>query len=152
VQPGEVGDDLAGQLLRYFPRTVVVPPRRHHLEDVPALVRHLLDRSGVSDLAFSAAAMSQLMRLPWAGNITHLRTVLTNVSRRRRSGTVELEELPAECRATTRRQLTRMESLERDAVVDALAAHDGDKAAAAAALGMSRATIYRKVRDYGIVA
>jgi sigma-54 dependent transcriptional regulator, acetoin dehydrogenase operon transcriptional activator AcoR len=41
--------------------------------------------------------------------------------------------------------------LERDAIVDALAAHQGDKAAAALALGMSRATIYRKIRDYAIV-
>ncbi|WP_442939973.1 helix-turn-helix domain-containing protein [Nocardioides sp. B-3] len=36
-------------------------------------------------------------------------------------------------------------------MVDALAAHDGDKAAAAVALGMSRATIYRKIRDFGVV-
>lgn len=151
VQSGEVGDDLAGQLLRFFPRTVVVPPLRHHLEDVPALVRHLLDRTGASGLVFSGAAMNQLMRLPWTGNVTHLRAVLADVNRRRRSGVVELDELPAECRATTRRHLTRMESLERDAVIDALAAHDGDKAAAAAALGMSRATIYRKIRDFGIV-
>jgi transcriptional regulator of acetoin/glycerol metabolism len=45
-----------------------------------------------------------------------------------------------------------MEALERDAVVGALAAHNGDKTKAAAALGMSRATIYRKIRDYGIVS
>lgn len=149
---GGVDDDLAAQLLRFFPRTVVVPPLRHHLEDIPALVRHLLSRAGASDLLLSGPAMNQLMRLPWAGNVTHLRTVLVELSRKRRSGLVEPEDLPAECRATTRRQLTKMESLERDAVVDALAAHDGDKARAAAALGMSRATIYRKIRDYGIVA
>jgi transcriptional regulator of acetoin/glycerol metabolism len=151
VQTGEVDDELAAQLLRFFPRTVVVPPLRHHLEDIPALVRHLLNRAGVSGLILSGPAMNQLMRLPWAGNVTHLRSVLGDVSRKRRSGVVEPEELPAECRATTRRHLTKMESLERDAVADALAAHDGDKAAAAAALGMSRATIYRKIRDYGIV-
>jgi transcriptional regulator of acetoin/glycerol metabolism len=151
VQSGDVDDELAAQLLRFFPRTVVVPPLRHHLEDMPALVRHLLNRAGVSGLMLSGPAMNQLMRLPWAGNVTHLRSVLADVSRRRRSGVVEAEELPAECHATTRRHLTRIESLERDAVVDALAAHDGDKPAAAAALGMSRATIYRKIRDYGIV-
>jgi transcriptional regulator of acetoin/glycerol metabolism len=92
------------------------------------------------------------MRLPWAGNVTHLRAVLAGVSRRRRSGVVEAEHLPAECHATTRRQLTKMESLERDAIVDALVDHAGDKAGASAALGMSRATIYRKIRDYGIVS
>ena len=64
---------------------------------------------------------------------------------------VELADLPPECRATTRRQLTPIEALERDAIVDALSMYDGDKQAAAAALGMSRATIYRKIREYGIV-
>jgi transcriptional regulator of acetoin/glycerol metabolism len=98
----------------------------------------------------SQAAINQLMRLPWPGNVTRLRTVLADIARRRRSGVVELADLPAECRATTRRHLTRLEALERDAIVDALAAHQGDKTAAAVALGMSRATIYRKIRDYAI--
>ncbi len=145
-------DELGTQLLRFFPRTVAVPPLRHHLEDVPALARHLLGRAGITGVTLSPAATNQLMRLPWAGNVTHLRMVLTDVARRRRSGVVELEDLPAECHATTRRHLTRMEALERDAIVGALAAHNGDKTAAAGALGMSRATIYRKIRDYGIVS
>ncbi|MCW2795174.1 helix-turn-helix domain-containing protein [Nocardioides sp.] len=152
VEPSDVDDALGLSLLRLFPRTVAVPPLRHHLEDVPALVRALLNRAGVPSLALSASALNQLMRLPWAGNVTHLRTVLIGVSRKRRSGTIEVQDLPAECHATTRRQLTKMESLERDAIVDALAAHGGDKAAASAAVGMSRATIYRKIRDYGIVS
>jgi transcriptional regulator of acetoin/glycerol metabolism len=118
---------------------------------VPALVRSLLTKAGVTDLTFSTMAMNQLMRLPWAGNVTHLRSVLAAVARRRRSGLVELDDLPPECLATTRRQLTAIEALERDAIVDALSAHGGDKPAAAVALGMSRATIYRKIRDYGIV-
>jgi transcriptional regulator of acetoin/glycerol metabolism len=144
-------EQVGTQLLHFFPRTVAVPPLRHHLEDVPALVRHLLSRAGVTGVTFSAPAINQLMRLPWAGNVTHLRKVLTKVARRRRSGVVELDELPPECHATTRRHLTRMEALERDAIVDALATHNGDKTAAAATLGMSRATIYRKIRDYGIL-
>nr|WP_253945522.1 helix-turn-helix domain-containing protein [Nocardioides sp. zg-DK7169] len=44
-----------------------------------------------------------------------------------------------------------METLERDAIIEALDLHGGDKAAAAGSLGMSRATIYRKIRDYGIL-
>jgi transcriptional regulator of acetoin/glycerol metabolism len=147
----ELSDQLGLQLLRYFPRTVAVPPLRYHLEDVPALVRSLLTKGGVTGLKFSTTSMNQLMRLPWAGNVTHLRSVLAAVARRRRSGVVELDDLPAECLATTRRQLTPIEALERDAIVDALSAHGGDKPAAAIALGMSRATIYRKIRDYGIV-
>jgi transcriptional regulator of acetoin/glycerol metabolism len=147
----DISDQLGLQLLRFFPRTVGVPPLRYHLEDVPSLVRLLLTRAGVTGLTFSTTTMNQLMRLPWPGNVTHLRSVLAAVARRRRAGVVELEDLPPECRSTTRRQLTAIEALERDAIVDALSAHDGDKPSAAIALGMSRATIYRKIRDYGIV-
>ncbi len=64
---------------------------------------------------------------------------------------MDVADLPAECRATSRRSLTRLEALERDAIVDALGVHGGDKVAAAESLGMSRATIYRKIREFGIV-
>lgn len=138
-------------LLRLFPKTVGVPPLRHHLEDVPDLVRHLLEVAGAHDLTFAPATLNQLMRLTWAGNVAHLRRVLDEICRWKRTGTVHVEDLPGECRATTRRNLTQMEALERDAVVDALALHGGDKIAAARSLGMSRATIYRKIRDFGIV-
>jgi transcriptional regulator of acetoin/glycerol metabolism len=148
--PGE-RTDVPDQLVGFFPRTVDVPPLRHHVEDIPALVRTLLSRAGIADLTFSTATMNQLMRLPWSGNITHLRAVLAAIARRRRTGVVEIDDLPPECRATSRRQLTAIEALERDAIVDALSRYDGDKQAAAGALGMSRATIYRKIRDYGIV-
>lgn len=143
--------DISDQLVGFFPRTVAVPPLRHHVEDIPALVRSSLAKVGVTDLTFSTATMNQLMRLPWKGNITHLRAVLAAVARRRRTGVLELADLPPECRATSRRQLTAIEALERDAIVDALSRHDGEKQGAASALGMSRATIYRKIRDYGIV-
>jgi transcriptional regulator of acetoin/glycerol metabolism len=63
---------------------------------------------------------------------------------------VVLDDLPAECRAVTRRRLSQMESLERDALIAALVTHGGRKERAAEALGLSRATVYRKIKDYGI--
>ena len=60
------------------------------------------------------------------------------------------KDLPPECRATTRRVLTPLEAIECDAIVDALLDTDGNKAEAARQLGMSRATIYRKIRGYGL--
>lgn len=144
-------EKIDGHLLHFFPRTVQVPPLRHHLEDVPALVRLMLNRAGARDLILAKSAMSQLMRLPWPGNVAHLKQTMQAIVRNRRSGVVEVADLPAECRATTRRNLSRLESLERDAVIDALTKHGGDKVAAAESLGVSRATIYRKIRDYGIL-
>ena len=60
------------------------------------------------------------------------------------------EDLPPEILTVSRRRLSPLESIERDAIVRGLLdAHD-NKAEAARALGMSRATIYRKIRKYGI--
>ena len=75
---------------------------------------------------------------------------MRDVLRTTRAGAVELDDLPPQCRSTSRRSLTPLESLERDAIVQALADHAGNKTDAAGHLGMSRATIYRKIRDYGI--
>jgi transcriptional regulator of acetoin/glycerol metabolism len=94
--------------------------------------------------------MRLLMRNRWPGNVEQLYGVLRKITTKRRSGQVEVDDLPPECRATTRRVLTRVEALECDAIVDALAAADGNKTEAARLLHMSRATIYRKIRSYGI--
>jgi hypothetical protein len=53
-----------------------------------------------------------------------------------------------ECRSLARRKLTQMEALERDAIVRSLEDNANNKLQAAIALGMSRATIYRKMRDW----
>jgi transcriptional regulator of acetoin/glycerol metabolism len=144
--------EVDAQLLPHFSHTVEVPPLRHHLEDMHKLVPLLLGRlNRGNNLSISPAALAQLMRLPWLGNVEQLRRVLLRIAQHRRSGTIELDDLPGECRATTRRRLTQLESLERDAVVKALVIHRGNKDKAASDLGMSRATIYRKIRDYGIV-
>jgi transcriptional regulator of acetoin/glycerol metabolism len=144
--------DVDAQLLPHFAHTIEVPPLRHHIEDMHKLVPHLLARvSRGNNLSISPAALAQLMRLPWLGNVEQLRRVLLRISQRRRAGVIELDDLPGECLATSRRRLTQLESLERDAVVKALVIHRGNKDKAASDLGMSRATIYRKIRDYGIV-
>ena len=59
------------------------------------------------------------------------------------------DKLPSECRNITRRALTPMEALERDAIVRSLQDNGGDKHEAACGLGMSRATIC-KMKRYGI--
>ncbi len=140
-------------LLQLFPTTLLVPPLRLRAEDVTALVPLLLGRLGRSGrLACSPTALRVLMRMPWPGNVAHLEQVLREVVAHRRTGVIEPADLPPEAHVTSRRVLTTVETLERDAIVHALADNHGNKTAAARSLGMSRATIYRKVRDYGIVA
>ncbi|WP_276033819.1 sigma-54-dependent Fis family transcriptional regulator [Mycobacterium alsense] len=139
------------QLLPLFPHTVTVPALRHRIDDLEELVPLLLrEITRGADVRLAPEAMRQLSRLPWPGNVSQLRRVLTETVARQRSGIIGADKLPPECRSVTRRKLSQMEALERDAIVRSLQDHGGNKQEAASALGMSRATIYRKINDYGI--
>jgi transcriptional regulator of acetoin/glycerol metabolism len=143
-------DELPKDLWELFPLTVDVPPLRRHIEDLNEIVPFMLNRLCAS-LTCSPAAMHLLTRARWAGNAGQLYEVLKHVTQRRRAGAVQPADLPAEFRTASRRPLNRIEAVERDAIVRGLEDARGNKAQAAKLLGMSRATIYRKIHDYGIV-
>jgi len=139
------------QLLSMFTHTVTVPALRHRIDDLSDLVPLLLHEiTRGADVALAPDAMRQLSKLPWPGNVPQLRRVLAETVAHQRSGTIGADKLPPECRSVTRRTLTHMEALERDAIVRALQDNGGDKKEAARDLGMSRATIYRRIIEYGI--
>jgi sigma-54 dependent transcriptional regulator, acetoin dehydrogenase operon transcriptional activator AcoR len=145
------GADLT-RLLRFFHGTVELPPLRHHIEDLHELVPFFLARlSQQGRLTCSAEAMQLLLRHSWPGNTEQLWLVLRQVVQRRRAGAIMPRDLPPECWTVSRRLLSPLEAIERDAIVQSLQDHDGNKVRAAEALGMSRATIYRKIHEYGIV-
>ncbi len=149
---GRTGTTLAG-LLRFVPSTVEVPPLRHHIEDLRELVPFFLAKLSHGGLTCSPEAMQLLMRSTWPGNVAQLYEVLTQIAQqRRRSGSILAGDLPPEYRTVSRRSLSQLEAMERDAVVQSLLDADGNKAQAAKALGMSRATMYRKIHEYGIVS
>jgi len=144
-------DDLA-ELLRFFPSTVELPPLRHHIEDLHELVPFFLARLNLQGrLACSPEAMQLLLRSNWPGNTEQLWQVLRRVAQHRRSGSIRPPDLPPECWTVSRRLLSPLESMERDAIVQSLLDYEGNKVKAAESLGMSRATIYRKIHEYGIV-
>ena len=145
-------DTGMASLLQFFPGTVELPPLRQHIEDLHKLVPFLLARlSHCGPLTCSPEAMQLLLRSGWPGNIEQLRQVLTTVACHRRSGTIRPADLPPECWTVSRRLLSPLESMERDAIVQSLLYHQGNKLQAAGSLGMSRATIYRKIHEYGIL-
>jgi transcriptional regulator of acetoin/glycerol metabolism len=145
--------DPTARLLRFFQGTVELPPLRHHIEDLHELVPFFLARlSQQGRLTCSTEAMQLLLRHNWPGNTEQLWQVLRQVVQRRRAGAIMPKDLPPECWTVSRRLLSPLESIERDAIVQSLQDHDGNKVRAAEALGMSRATIYRKIHEYGIVA
>lgn len=138
-------------LLDLFPARVAVPPLRRRLPDLPDIATTLLSRLHPrSPRRCSSLATNILLRGRWPGNVAELDAALTEAAKRCRSGVLQPADLPARCHATGPRTLTPLESVERDAIVNLLAATNGDKMAAAHGLQVSRATIYRKIRRYGI--
>ncbi|HWO59172.1 MAG TPA: helix-turn-helix domain-containing protein [Umezawaea sp.] len=143
--------DAVAALRSIFPRTVEVPALRHHIDDLPDLVRSLLRQLTKDDqLSCSPQALAQLTRLDWPGNISQLRRVLATTMKRRPKGVIEVVDLPPECRTAGHRLLSPIEALERDAIVNALLDNQENPTKASKAIGMSRATIYRKIRQYCI--
>ncbi len=143
--------DLA-RLLQFFPGTAELPPLRHHIEDLHQLVPYFLATlNHHRPLACSPEAMQLLLRSGWPGNTEQLWQMLRRVAHHRRTGTIHPGDLPPECWTVSRRLLSPLESMERDAIVQSLLDYDGNKVKTAESLGMSRATIYRKIHQYGII-
>ncbi len=112
-----------------FPSTVEVPPLRMHLEDLQELVSFFLARLGRGrQLTCSPEAMQLLQRSSWPGNAEQLNKMLRQVVQHRRTGTIVPEDLPPEARTVSRRLLSPLEAIERDAIVQSLVDATGNKA------------------------
>jgi DNA-binding NtrC family response regulator len=133
--------------------TVSVPPLRARAEDVALLVASIM-RSIGSTRRWRPDALAALSRAEWRGNVRQLRNVVVGCALGGGCGDIGPSELPADLRAaaTVGRVLTPIEQLEMAAIVAGLRDSGGNKALTAAELGISRSTLYRKLRAYGIDA
>lgn len=130
-----------------------VPPLRNRLEDLPDLVAVLTRRysSGPGSRRWTPEALKCLARMEWPGNVRQLESTVRRALATRSVGDIGLSDLPDEERlAATRRALSPLEDLERRAILAALENAHGNKVAATRALGISRSTLYRKMRAYGL--
>ncbi|WP_149830896.1 helix-turn-helix domain-containing protein [Streptomyces tailanensis] len=133
-------------------RSVTLPALRERPEDIRELLTALAPRPtpGQPPLTWTLEALRALERHPWPGNVTELLHVVRALAEHRRTtGPVLRVELPNPVReGPAPRRLSPMEHAERAAILDALHRHGGNKARTAAALGIARATLYRKLRGY----
>jgi transcriptional regulator of acetoin/glycerol metabolism len=131
--------------------TIHVPALRQRREEIPELARSILQASGVTSRVGHRAMMA-LTNYAWPGNVSQLKRVLAHAVQVCRGTDIRLEHLGSDIYITAhgRRSLTRLEALERDAIVEALRECGGNRSQAAAALGMSRSTLYRRLRAFGL--
>jgi transcriptional regulator of acetoin/glycerol metabolism len=138
-------------LLTLFGTSTTVPPLRNRSGDLPALVDALLaELAAHRDVRLSREALRLLSRYDWPGNVRQLRDALASALRRRPVGRIEAADLPEFCQSAPRSSLRPVDQAERDAIVNALRVAGGNRVAAAAALGLARSTLYRKIRQYRI--
>ncbi|RZL83489.1 MAG: hypothetical protein EOP32_07285 [Rhodococcus sp. (in: high G+C Gram-positive bacteria)] len=147
-------DDLPPEhaaLVSHCTERIELAPLRHRRPEIPALVNKVLEELGAStQVRFTPAALEALAGQQWAGNLRELHTVVKAASGTRSAGDITVADLPEQWRGRMTRQLTPLEQAERDAVVKTLRDVGGNKKAAALQLGISRTTLYRAIRSYGI--
>lgn len=144
--------DLAA-LVERFTVVLEVPPLRQRAGDIPALIAAIIAELRPQTLRprCTPETLAVLAAAAWPGNVRQLRQVVATALVHARSGDITVDDLPGDLTAAVRgRALTKLERLERQALVTALRDAGWDREAAAQDLGISRATIYRKLKIYGI--
>lgn len=134
-----------------------LPPLRERREDIPLLVQYFTRNTG-SRAHFSPDAMEYLSRLPYPGNIRELKNIVErSLILGGSSGTVSREDV-IRCTGTDTEQdrpaasapAQTLEEMERGRILRALSDCNGNVTRAAASLGITRASLYRRIEKYRI--
>jgi DNA-binding NtrC family response regulator len=159
VADGRLRQDL------YYRLKVVelpVPPLRERRDDILALARVLLAdvalrmKRKISGLA--PAAADQLMRYTWPGNVRELENAMERAVALARGSRVELEDLPEEVRmavpklAASKGGVRTLGEVEKEYILAALELNGGNRTHTAMQLAIGSATMYRKLKNYGMIA
>jgi DNA-binding NtrC family response regulator len=158
VTEGKFRDDL---FYRLSVVTVELPPLRQRRDDIPLLVRTFLDEFSrennkqVRDL--TPEALNVLVAYDWPGNVRELRNAVEQMVVLARSERLTVRDVPAAIRdgsdltkiSVVRTGMT-VEEAERQLIVQALKEMDGNRTRAAKKIGISRRTLHRKLKQYGL--
>jgi len=157
MREGRFREDLFYRLNVF---TVEIPPLRERRGDIPLLVEagllRVKERVPRAPASVSPLAMRLLRAYDWPGNVRELLGVVESSAIRAGGSRMEAQHLPASVRdpASTggggRRYRAGEGSDERSAIEAALASAEGSRTKAAEILGMSRTTLWRRMRDLGI--
>jgi len=142
--------------------TLTLPPLRQRKEDLPLLVEHFLEKiarqKGTRPLGIDPTVLSLLVRHHWPGNVRELENTISRLSLFASGPVITLSDLARDPDLLDRvadlpaGKKTPEPDLRKDDIKQALKATGGNKVQAAALLGISRATLFRKIRQFQIKA
>ncbi|HYA61757.1 MAG TPA: sigma-54 dependent transcriptional regulator [Candidatus Sulfotelmatobacter sp.] len=143
--------------------TVHLPPLRERRSDIPMLVHHFLNRYAPGiHLQVTAAAMKSLLQYEWPGNVRELENCIARAVTLGDRQTIDVRDLPPAMRTeqhtspelnaqeASSLSTTALAEMERMTILRVFEQAHGDKALAGKMLGISRATLYRKLKRYNI--
>lgn len=138
-----------------------LPPLRKRIEDIPILAEHFLERlrkkSRRPVQGISAAALECLMNYSWPGNVRELKSAFEYAFISCQDVIIQPEHLPPEIAAGKRKTSpspppkgTTRDVQKRQGLLEALQAAGGNQSEAARLLGVSRVTVWNRLKKYGI--
>ncbi len=139
--------------------TIELPALRERREDIPLLFDAFLSESAAKHSLQRPIATSELEKwiegYDWPGNVRQLRNVAENMVVMNEGEELSVKDLPFSLRqeigGTARQPETaELRDLERNAILDALRQHFGNRTLAASALGVSVRTLQRKLKLWGL--
>lgn len=157
VAEGTFREDL---LYRINTVEIELPPLRDRHEDIPKLLEHFADlyakKYNQPRKRFSSAALNQLRNYAWPGNVRELRhaveraIILSEDQVFRAGDFLSQPTKPSESAGDQSSRNLNLEEIEEQAIRTALGRHQGNVSRAARALGISRASLYRRMEKYGV--
>lgn len=162
VKHGQFREDL---FFRINTIEIAVPPLRERLEDIPELAEHFLDDIQIAlrrpnNFHFSSAVLGSFLAYTWPGNVRELRNVLEQMAVLAEGDLIDEEHLPDRIRVQTPLPdkdskasglLSSITDLtQKQMILHALDEANGQKKRAAEILGISRPTLDKKLRIFGI--
>jgi two-component system response regulator AtoC len=156
VEAGTFREDL---FYRLEVITIVLPPLRDRIEDIPLLSRYFVDKFGRTKerpvTGLSPDTIPFLTRYSWPGNVRELEHVIERAIALTPYPIITPEDLPETIRTAPVQDQARargwdtLQDMEKNYILRVLEAHHQDHGEAAAILGIHRKTLFRKLRQYG---
>jgi len=152
VETNEFRQDL---LYRINTVEVTIPPLRDRKEDIPGLAFHFLDqfknKYNKPNLKLSEQTLSLLKKHTWPGNVRELQHAVERAVIMSENQTIAPEHFSLKPTKKSRNtEELNVESIEREAITEAINACQGNMSLASKKLGLSRSTLYRKLKKYDI--